>query len=69
MPKKKLAIFDMDGTLVDTKDVNFYAYKEALEEEGFSLSYEYYCKFCNGRHYTVFLKRSLSSNPFPAYLS
>ena len=32
MPKKKLAIFDMDGTLVDTKDVNFYAYKEALEE-------------------------------------
>ena len=55
MPKKKLAIFDMDGTLVDTKDVNFYAYKEALEEEGFSLSYEYYCKFCNGRHYTVFL--------------
>ena len=55
MPKKKLAIFDMDGTLVDTKDVNFYAYREALEEEGFSLSYEYYCKFCNGRHYTVFL--------------
>ena len=32
MPKKKLAIFDMDGTLVDTKDVNFYAYKEALED-------------------------------------
>ena len=55
MSKKKLAIFDMDGTLVDTKDVNFCAYKEALEEAGFSLSYEYYCKFCNGRHYTAFL--------------
>ena len=26
--KNKLAMFDMDGTLFDTKDVNYYAYKK-----------------------------------------
>ena len=55
MEKKKLAIFDMDGTLVDTKDVNYFAYKEALQEQGFDLEHEYYCQYCNGRHYTTFL--------------
>ena len=38
MAKKKLAIFDMDGTLVDTKDVNYFAYREALQEQGFDLA-------------------------------
>lgn len=55
MAKKKLAIFDMDGTLVDTKDVNYFAYREALQEQGFDLEREYYCQYCNGRHYTTFL--------------
>lgn len=51
----KLALFDLDGTLFDTKDVNYYAYKEAVEQYGYSIDYEYYCNFCNGRHYLEFL--------------
>ena len=51
----KLIIVDMDGTLFDTKDVNFHAYRQALAEHGFSLDYDYYCSYCNGRHYSQFL--------------
>ena len=51
----KLIIVDLDGTLFDTKDVNYYAYKEAIGEYGYELDYQYYCEFCNGRHYTDFL--------------
>lgn len=53
--KCKLAIFDLDGTLFDTKNVNFNAYRLALEEFGFSLDYNYYCRECNGKKYTQFL--------------
>ena len=54
---KKLAIFDMDGTLFDTKKVNYKAYSRALKECGFSvdIDYKYYCDFCNGNNYNVFL--------------
>ena len=52
---KKLAIFDMDGTLFNTNDVNYYAYKEALSKYDVSIDYNYYCDYCNGRHYTVFI--------------
>ena len=52
---KKLAIFDLDGTLFNTNEVNYFAYKEALEEYNYELDYNYYCDFCNGRHYKVFL--------------
>lgn len=55
--KAKLAIFDLDGTLFDTKEVNYYAYKEAVSEYGYDMDYEYYCKFCNGRHFKDFLPR------------
>lgn len=51
----KLIIVDMDGTLFDTKDVNYHAYRQALAEHGFNLDYDYYRDFCNGRHYTQFL--------------
>lgn len=53
--KTKLAIFDLDGTLFDTKEVNYYAYKEAISKYDYHLDYEYYCRFCNGRHYKEFL--------------
>ena len=33
----KLAIFDMDGTLYNTNDVNYFAYKEALNTFGVDL--------------------------------
>lgn len=57
MEKNKLAIFDMDGTLFDTKNVNYKAYSRALEENGFTvgIDYKYYCEFCNGNNYKVFL--------------
>jgi len=51
----KLAIFDMDGTLFNTNEINYYAYKEALEKYNVSIDYEYYCNYCNGRHYKVFV--------------
>ncbi len=52
---KKLAMIDLDGTLFDTNEVNYYAYKESLNEKGFDLEYEHYKNECNGRYYKVFL--------------
>ena len=51
----KLVIVDMDGTLFDTKDVNYHAYKDAIAPYGYSIDYKYYCDYCNGRHYMDFL--------------
>ena len=53
--KKKLALFDLDGTLFSTNDVNYHAYKEALEELGFNFEYDYWHQNCIGRHYKDFL--------------
>lgn len=53
--KNKLALFDLDGTLFNTYDVNYYSYKEALNELGYELDYDYYCTNCNGRLYKQFL--------------
>lgn len=54
---KKLAIFDLDGTLFDTKDVNFRAYTEAIKRCHYQadVDYQYYCDFCNGNNYKTFL--------------
>ncbi|MCM1540499.1 MAG: HAD family hydrolase [Blautia sp.] len=52
---KRLALFDLDGTLFDTSDVNYYAYKESLKYYGYDLDYDFYCKECNGRHYRYFM--------------
>lgn len=52
---KKIAMFDLDGTLFDTRRVNYLAYQKALETYGIILDYDYFCRFCNGRHYTDFL--------------
>ena len=51
----KLIIVDLDGTLFDTKDVNYHSYKEAIASYGYDLDYQYYCDYCNGRHYMDFL--------------
>ena len=51
----KLAIFDMDGTLFDTRQANYMAYKQALNEFGFDVNREYYFDFCNGKYYMDFL--------------
>lgn len=57
MNKNKLAIFDLDGTLFDTKNVNFKAYSMAIKACGLKadIDYRYYCDFCNGNNYKVFL--------------
>lgn len=55
MAKNKLAIFDLDGTLFDTTEVNYYAYKEAVECFGKTLDHSYFEKECNGKNYREFL--------------
>lgn len=53
--KKKLAIFDLDGTLFDTVPANFAAYRAVLEKYGFTIDLDYFAKNCNGRYYKDFL--------------
>lgn len=53
--KSKLAIFDMDGTLFDTREANFRAYEEALSNYDYKLDFEYYNNYCFGKHYQEFL--------------
>lgn len=57
--KKKLAIFDLDGTLFDTKDVNYNAYLEAILKAGYTpnIDYNFYCAYCNGSNYKDFLPK------------
>jgi len=50
-----LAIFDLDGTLFDTRSVNFFAYQKALHEEGYTLDRTFYETSCNGRYYRDYL--------------
>lgn len=58
----KLALFDMDGTLYNTNDINYYAYKEALDQYHVELDYNYYCEYCNGRHYKVFIPQLVDND-------
>jgi beta-phosphoglucomutase len=55
--KDKLAIFDFDGTLFDTRKVNYLAYNDALNEHNFSIEYDYYCDYCDGLDYKSFLPK------------
>lgn len=60
--KAKLAMFDLDGTLFDTRSLNYLAYKAALEKFNFKLDKEYFYSECNGRHYKVFLPQILNND-------
>jgi beta-phosphoglucomutase len=60
--KKWLALFDFDGTLFDTNDVNFYAYREALKEFGYDLSRNFWEQQCLGRHYKEFLPKIINDD-------
>jgi len=57
MKKQKLMIFDLDGTLFDTKEVNFLAYFHALKSVGIEtdLDYQFFCEYCNAKDYRKFL--------------
>lgn len=52
---KLLACFDLDGTLYDTRIVNFKSYQYALKQFGYDLSYDFFTQNCNGKHYKSFL--------------
>lgn len=53
--KQKIAIFDLDGTLFNTEEVNYLSYKQALAMKGYSLDYEFYTQECNGKYYKDYL--------------
>lgn len=57
MNKEYLAIFDLDGTLFDTRDVNYFSYKEALAKHNVELDRDFFVNTCNGRHYKSFLPK------------
>ena len=51
---KKLAIFDLDGTLFDTARVNFLAYEWVLAPRGFHPSWDYFRRECFGHDFGYF---------------
>lgn len=61
--KNKLAIFDLDGTLFDTKDVNYNAYQNAIRmaEIDMKIDYDDFCKLYNGKNYREFLPKIISN--------
>lgn len=61
--KKKLAIFDMDGTLFDTQPANYAAYKATLALHGFELTEEYFIEHCFGYYYQAFLPPIIGDDP------
>ncbi len=48
-------MFDMDGTLYDTVDSNYYAYKEAVEQFGYALEHDFFADICYGHNYKTFV--------------
>ena len=48
MKKNKLALFDLDGTLFDTNEVNYRAYQKALAHFGFKFEHDYWYRNCIG---------------------
>ena len=59
MTNKLLAIFDLYGTLYDTKEVNYRSYKEALSQINYNVDVDldFYSKYCNSIHYKLFLPK------------
>ena len=54
VPKIRLAMFDLDGTLFDTEHANFLAYKDACGAE-YPLSEKFFHECCMSRSYKEFL--------------
>lgn len=64
LKKTKLAMVDLDGTLVFTLEANALAYARALAEYGFTLTKEDYAARCDGRAYRDFLPEIMGAgNP------
>ena len=60
--KTKLAMVDLDNTLVFTMAANALAYARALAEYGFTLTPEDYAKRCDGRAYRDFLPELMGAD-------
>lgn len=60
--KNKLAIFDLDGTLFDTTEVNFFSYSQAMEKFNYELPYEYFLEKCYGKYYKEFLPEIIGNS-------
>lgn len=61
-----LICVDLDGTLLDTIPANAASYRAALEEQGFTVTDEYYAERCNGGYYKEFLCPLMGGDPDPA---
>lgn len=59
--KNKLVLCDLDGTLYDTSDVNYASYKQALNENGYQIDYNFFTNYCNGRNYKDFIPKIVPS--------
>lgn len=55
MKKNKAALFDLDGTLFDTAQVNYHSYKAALNQFGHDITPEFYLHECHGQVFRHFL--------------
>ena len=53
--KDKLLIFDMDGTLFDTSESNYCAYKDAADAWGYKLDRDTFMNVFVGKNYKEFL--------------
>lgn len=60
--KNKLAMFDLDGTLYDTRKINYCSYRDALAQYGIILDYDFFSTCCNGKHYTEFLPQIMGGS-------
>ena len=65
--KTKLAVFDLDGTLFDTKEVNFRAYRAAFLACGCAVDEERFRAEFFGRHFSDFLPLFVK-DPTPALI-
>jgi HAD superfamily hydrolase (TIGR01509 family) len=59
----KALLVDLDGTLVDTADANFAAYREALQSVGVELEWTWWSNHAFGKNWRQFLPELLRSVP------
>lgn len=65
MSGKRLALFDLDGTLVNTEEINFKAYKTALALSGIKLDKETFLSW-HGKRWDEFLPGIMGTSDMDA---
>lgn len=56
----KALLFDLDGTLIETEEANFEAYRAACKFYGYDISYRDFKEY-TGKHYSLFLPKLIKS--------